>query len=84
MKVLSAIGHQTQDKLFAIIEADDYQEVNDLVRPDMWNDPVEVLPCNDIVALGNATENEVSNPATPFRRTKSTWEAFHHSALFDG
>ena len=50
MKVLSAIGHQTQDRLFAIIEADDYQEVNDLVRPDMWNDPVEVLPCNDIVA----------------------------------
>ena len=50
VKVLSAIGHQTQHRLFAIMEADDYQDVNDLVRPEMWNGPVEVLPCNDMVA----------------------------------
>ena len=50
MKVLSAIGHQTPNRLFAIVEADDYADVQALVTDHMWNGPVEVLPVNDMIA----------------------------------
>ena len=44
-----AIGHQTQHRLFAIMEANDYSDVQALVQDQMWNGPVEVLPCNDMI-----------------------------------
>ena len=71
MKVLSAIGHPTQHRLFAIMEADDCQDVNDLVRPEMWNGPVEVLPCNDMVATRKRNgDTGGSKPANPLGRMR--------------
>ena len=49
VKVLMALGHQTQHRLFAIMEANDYSDVQALVQDQMWNGPVEVLPCNDMI-----------------------------------
>ena len=50
VKVLSAIGHQTLHRLFAIVDADDYADVRALFTNQMWNDLVEILPVNDIIA----------------------------------
>ena len=50
VKVVSAIGHQTLNRLSAIVEADDYADVQALVTDHMWNGPVEVLPVNDMIA----------------------------------
>ena len=50
VKVLSAIGHQTLHRLFAIVDADDYADVQALFTDQMWNGPVEVLPVNDMIA----------------------------------
>ena len=50
VKVLSAIGHQTLHRLFAIVESDDYDEVEALFRDQVWNGPIEVLPVNDMIA----------------------------------
>ena len=50
MKVLSAIGHQTLHRLLAIVDADDYADVQALFTDQIWNGPVEVLPVNDMIA----------------------------------
>ena len=50
MKVLSAIGHQTLPRLFAIVDADDYADVQALFTDQMWNGPIEVLPVNDMIS----------------------------------
>ena len=61
VKVLSAIGHQTLHRLFAIVDADDYADVQALMTDHMWNGPVEVLPVNDMLLRGKALENGASN-----------------------
>ena len=50
MKVISAIGHQTLHRLFAIVRFDDHAGVPALFADQMWNDPIEVLPVNETVA----------------------------------
>ena len=50
VKVISAIGHQTLHRLFAIVESDDYAQVQALFTDQMWNGPIEVLPVNDMIA----------------------------------
>ena len=50
VKVLSAIGHRTLHRLFAIVDADDYADVQALFTDQMWNGPIEVLPVNDMIA----------------------------------
>ena len=50
VKVLSATGHQTLHRLFAIVEADEYADVQALFTDQMWNGPIEVLPVNDMAA----------------------------------
>ena len=50
VKVISAIGHQTLHRLFAIVESDTYADVQALFTDEMCNGPVEVLPVNDMVA----------------------------------
>ena len=47
VKALSAIGHQTLHRLFAIVESDDYADVQALFTDQMWNGPIEVLPVSD-------------------------------------
>ena len=61
VKVLSAIGHQTLHRLFAIVESDDYADVQALFTDQMWNDPIEVLPVNDRLLRGKTSENGPSN-----------------------
>ena len=65
VKVLSAIGHQTLHRLFAIVESDDYADVQALFTDQMWNDPIEVLPVNDRLLRGKTSENGPSNHLSP-------------------
>ena len=51
VKVLLAGGHQTAHKFFAFVEADDYLEVQHLMRSHMHVGDVDVLPVNDMITI---------------------------------
>ena len=51
VKVLLAGGHQTAHKFFAFVEADDYLEVQHLMRSHMHVGDVDVLPVNDMINI---------------------------------
>ena len=53
VKVLLVGGHQSAHTFFAFVEADDYQSVVTLMRPEMWVGDVDVLPVNDLITTNN-------------------------------
>ena len=52
VKVIGAYGYQTQHRFYAILEANDYADVQALLSAagHIRNGEVEVLPVNDLVA----------------------------------
>ena len=56
VKIIGAYGYQTQHRYYAIVEANDYDDVRELfsVAGHMRNGEVEVVPINDIVAVRKA------------------------------
>ena len=50
VKVIIAGGYNSAHRLYALVEADDYNSVIQLFRPLMWVGDVEVLPVNDMIA----------------------------------
>ena len=55
VKVLLVGGHQSAHTFFAFVEADDYQSVVTLMRPEMWVGDVDVLPVNDLITIRKET-----------------------------
>jgi hypothetical protein len=51
VKVISAGGYQSAHRYYALVEADDYNAVVQLFRPEMWVGDVDVLPLNDMIAI---------------------------------
>ena len=51
VKVLLVGGHQSAHTFFAFVEADDYQSVVTLMRPDLWVGDVDVRPVNDLITI---------------------------------
>ena len=51
VKILGAYGHQTEHRMYSIVEADSYVEVQALFRDHVHKGHVEVLPVNDMIAL---------------------------------
>ena len=52
VKVIGAYGYQTQHRYYAIVEADDYADVQALFSAagHIWAGEVEVVPVNDQIA----------------------------------
>ena len=60
VKVHGAWGFQTGHRVFAIIEADDYQDIRDLFRPTDHAGKygtIEIMPVGDTIAIRKAAGN---------------------------
>ena len=49
VKVLIALGYISEHRYYAIVESDDYSDVNLLMQGHVFRGSVEILPCLDMV-----------------------------------
>ena len=49
VKVLTALGYISEHRYYAIVESDDYSDVNLLMQGHVFRGSVEILPCLDMV-----------------------------------
>ena len=49
VKVLTALGYISEHRYYAIVESDNYSDVNYLMQGHVFNGSVEILPCLDMM-----------------------------------
>jgi|TARA_B100000470_G_scaffold167577_1_gene132017 hypothetical protein len=49
VKVLTALGYISEHRYYAIVESDNYSDVNLLMQGHVFNGSVEILPCLDMM-----------------------------------
>ena len=49
VKVLTALGYISEHRFYAIVESDDYSDVNQLMLGHIFRGSVEILPCLDMI-----------------------------------
>ena len=49
VKVLTALGYISEHRFYAIVESDDYSDVNELMLGHIFRGSVEILPCLDMI-----------------------------------
>ena len=49
VKVLTALGYISEHRYYAIVESDNYSDVNLLLQGHVFNGSVEILPCLDMM-----------------------------------
>ena len=77
VKVLTALGYISEHRYYAIVESDNYSDVNYLMQGHVFNGSVEILPCLDMMERRKDRENGVNNHSDNLGGTKNCcpWRA---------